>query len=84
MRRQTRAVVAQLDRATGYELVGWGFESLRPHVRRKKPRCNVPAGFSFDGCEARTIARNTAHLRVSEAFSFAKKNETTYWLPPLS
>jgi hypothetical protein len=25
-----RAVVAQLDRATGYELVGWGFESLRP------------------------------------------------------
>ena len=30
MRRQTRAVVAQLDRATGYELVGWGFESLRP------------------------------------------------------
>ena len=31
-RGATRAVVAQLDRATGYELVGWGFESLRPHV----------------------------------------------------
>jgi len=29
---RTHAVVAQLDRATGYELVGWGFESLRPHV----------------------------------------------------
>ncbi len=28
---EMRAVVAQLDRATGYELVGWGFESLRPH-----------------------------------------------------
>jgi hypothetical protein len=26
------AVVAQLDRATGYELVGWGFESLRPRI----------------------------------------------------
>ncbi len=31
--RRERAVVAQLDRATGYELVGWGFESLRPRFR---------------------------------------------------
>ena len=34
--RAMRAVVAQLDRATGYELVGWGFESLRPHMQLKK------------------------------------------------
>lgn len=27
---QNYAVVAQLDRATCYELVGWGFEFLRP------------------------------------------------------
>src|SRR5579862_9499188 len=32
--RSRRAVVAQLDRATGYELVGWGFESLRPRFPR--------------------------------------------------
>jgi hypothetical protein len=31
-RHEHSAVVAQLDRATGYELVGWGFESLRPHI----------------------------------------------------
>jgi hypothetical protein len=30
-----QAVVAQLDRATGYELVGWGFESLRPRFFEK-------------------------------------------------
>ena len=36
-----RAVVAQLDRATGYELVGWGFESLRPHIAH----CGVTPDF---------------------------------------
>jgi hypothetical protein len=35
--RDEDAVVAQLDRATGYELVGWGFESLRPQIHPKRP-----------------------------------------------
>ena len=39
MTNEERAVVAQLDRATGYELVGWGFESLRPrHSSGVTPR----------------------------------------------
>jgi hypothetical protein len=41
-----RAVVAQLDRATGYELVGWGFESLRPRIARKAARNGAAVSYA--------------------------------------
>ena len=34
-----RALVAQLDRVTGYEPVGQGFESLPSHQNRHIERC---------------------------------------------
>ena len=51
--RRKHAVVAQLDRATGYELVGWGFESLRPHILSEaQARANGRAGFTFFDTDA--------------------------------
>ncbi len=61
-----RAVVAQLDRATGYELVGWGFESLRPRFRLL---LGAVASAFLSGCAGGASGMNYNVPRLPVTFS---------------